>query len=73
MPEKNGIDFFKEIITNFLMLTEFSLRLTMRVPLSLSPLTKLTFTVLLQKPWKREEFTGIINNALESFELKKQN
>jgi len=22
---------------------------------------------------KREEFTGIINNALESFELKKQN
>jgi len=72
MPEKNGIDFFKEIITEFPQVNRILLTAYSESDIVITSVNEVRVFALVTKPWKKEELKIIINNAVLNFESKIQ-
>ncbi len=73
MPEKNGIDFFKEIIGEFPDVNRILLTAYNESAIIIKSINEAHIYSFVTKPWKRDELRTIINNAIESYELKTHN
>jgi formate hydrogenlyase transcriptional activator len=73
MPDKNGIDFFKEMLTEFPDVNRILLTAYNDSSIVIKSINEAHIYSFVTKPWKKDELKAIINNALESFELKKEN
>jgi DNA-binding NtrC family response regulator len=73
MPEKNGIDFFKEMLIEFPDVNRILLTAYNESAIVIKSVNEAHIYSFVTKPWKKEELKAIINNALESYQLKSQN
>lgn len=73
MPEKNGVDFLKDVYVKFpevkrILLTAFS-----DSEIIIKSVNDAQIFSYVKKPWSKVEIRSIINRAIETFELKSQN
>lgn len=73
MPEQNGVDFFKQIITEFPDVIRILLTAYNESDIVIRSINEGMVYKFVTKPWSKEELKVIILGALENYDLKSKN
>lgn len=73
MPDKNGIDFFKEMLVEFPDINRILLTAYNESEIVIRSINEAKVFHFVTKPWTSEGLKSIIDNALDNYDLKQKN